>query len=138
MNNRQKELYEYLLKNTDKYVSKKQICKDLSYAYPRHLENHNNEGNKSRAYSNISSDIRALNDSDIELIIIFKKGLNGGYKIANEDEANKYIQCRFKRDFKSLKLNRKLVQKIGRNHQLYISENDIKEIRTFLGESYGS
>lgn len=131
MNNRQKELLNYLMNNTDKFVSKKQICKDLPYAYPRHLENHNNEGNKSKAFKNISLDVRTLNDSDLEKIIIYKKG---GYKIATEEEANDYIQRRFKRDFRSLKLNRKLAKKIGRNHQLYISENDIKEIRTFLEE----
>lgn len=131
-NNRQIELLKYLESNTDRYVSKKQICKDLPYAYPRHLENHNNEGNKSKAFSHISSDVRFINDSDYEKIIIFKK--NCGYKLASESDANDYLQRRFKRDLKALKLDQKLAKKISRNHQLYLSENDIKEIKTFIGE----
>lgn len=132
MNNRQLELLNYLEKNQDKYVSKKQICKDLPFAYPRHLENNNNEGNKSVAFGNISKDVRFINDSDYEKIIIYKA--NKGYKLANEEDANDYLQRRFKRDLKALKLDHKLAHKINRNHQLYISENDIKEIKTFIGE----
>lgn len=101
-NNRQKELLEYLKQNTNRYVSKKQICRDLPYVYPRHLENNNNEGNKSVVFSKISSDIRTLNDSDLEQIVICN---HYGYKLA---------------------------KKIGRNHQLYFSENDIKEIKSFI------
>lgn len=129
LNNRQKELLEYLKQNTNRYVSKKQICKDLPYAYPRHLENNNNEGNKSVAFSKISSDIRALNDSDLQQLVICN---HYGYKLANEEEANVYVSRRFKRDLRALKLDHKLAKKIGRNHQLYFSENDIREIKSFV------
>lgn len=129
-NNRQKELLEYLEQNTDRYVTKKQICKDLPYAYPRHLENNNNEGNKSVAFSHISKDVRTINNSDYEKIIIYKS--NKGYKLATQQEADEYLQCRFKRDLKSLKLDHKLLKKIGRHHQLYFSNDDIKEISTFI------
>ena len=83
LNNRQKELLKYLENNTDKYVSKIQICKDLPYCYPRHLEHHNNEGNKSIAFRNISLDVRTLNDSEMEKIIIYS---HKGYKLADEEE----------------------------------------------------
>lgn len=129
LNNRQKELLNYLKQNTNKYVSKKQICRDLPYAYPRHLENNNNEGNKSVAFSNISSDIRVLNNSDLEQIVICN---HYGYKLANEEEAELYVSRRFKRDLKALKLDHKLAKKINKNHQLYFSEEDIKEFRTFV------
>ena len=124
LNNRQKELLNYLKQNTNKYVSKKQICRDLPYAYPRHLENNNNEGNKSVAFSNISSDIRVLNNSDLEQIVICN---HYGYKLANEEEAELYVSRRFKRDLKALKLDHKLAKKIDKNHQLYFSEEDIRE-----------
>lgn len=132
LNNRQKELLNYLkIKYKEAiYVTKKQICKDLPYAYPRHLENHNNEGNKSRAFSNISADIRALNNSDLEQIIVSTKK---GYKIATEKEAKEYLSRRFKRDLKSLKLNYKLNQKIKLDNQLYISDDEIRVFKTFLG-----
>lgn len=129
LNNRQIEFLEYLKKNTNKYVTKKQICKDLPFCYPRHLENNNNEGNKSVAFSNISNDVRALNNSDMEQIIICN---HFGYKLATEEEANLYIQRRFKRDLKALKLDHKLAKKVGRNHQLYFNDNDIKEIKAFI------
>ncbi len=129
LNNRQKELLNYLKQNTNKYVSKKQICRDLPYAYPRHLENNNNEGNKSVAFSNISSDIRVLNNSDLEQIVICN---HFGYKLANEEEAELYVSRRFKRDLKALKLDHKLAKKIDKNHQLYFSEEDIREFRTFV------
>lgn len=129
LNNRQIEFLEYLKKNTNKYVTKKQICKDLPFCYPRHLENNNNEGNKSVAFSNISNDVRALNNSDMEQIIICN---HFGYKLATEEEANLYIQRRFKRDLRALKLDHKLAKKVGRNHQLYFNDNDIKEIKAFI------
>lgn len=132
LNNRQKELLEFLKQNTDRYVSKKEICKALPFAYPRHLENHNNEGNKSQAFKNISCDVRALNFSDMQQIIISKNNL--GYKLATEEEAVDFVQRRFRRDLKALKLDHKLSQKINRNHQLFFSNNDIQEFKTFIGE----
>ena len=129
LNNRQVELLAYLKANSDRYVSKKQICRDLPYAYPRHLENNNTEGNKSVAFSNISQDVRALNQSDMDQIVVCN---HYGYKLANEEEADRYIASRFKRDLKALKLDYQLSKKVGRNHQLYFTDSDIKEIRTFV------
>lgn len=127
LNNRQLSLYNYLLNKKD-YVSKKQICKDLPMEYPRHLENNNNEGNKSYAYFLISNDVRVLNDSDIESIIISNKR---GFKVADKKEAIKYLERRFKRDFKSLKLNWKLKRKIDLDHQLKFDDDEIKIIEMF-------
>ncbi len=132
LNNRQKELLKYLENNTDKYVSKIQICKDLPYCYPRHLENHNNEGNKSIAFKNISSDVRTLNDSEMEKIIIYS---HKGYKLADKEEAIDYVKRRFKRDLKALKLDHKLNKKINNNNQLYFDDEDIKQIKTFIEAS---
>ena len=133
LNNRQIDLLNYLKENTNRYVNKKQICKDLPYDYPRHLENHNNEGNKSQAYKNISADIRELNDKIDNLIIISKHNI--GYKIAaNDSEALDYIQSKFREHLKGLKLAHKLTRKVKLNHQLFFSENDIKEFKTYIGE----
>ena len=133
LNNRQIDLLNYLKNHTDKYVNKKQICKDLPYAYPRHLENNNNEGNKSVAYSNISQDIRVLNDKLENWIIISKRNL--GYKLAtNEGEASEYIQNKFREHLKGLKLAHKLARKVKLNHQLFFSENDIEEFKTYIDE----
>lgn len=128
MNNRQMALISLLEANRDKFLTKKDIYTQIPFAYPRHLENHNNEGNKSVALRNISLDVREINNNDdIDFIIIYKKG----YKIATPDEAEDYIKRRFKRDLKSLKLNWKLVNKMKLNNQLYMEEDDIKEIKTF-------
>ena len=125
------DLLEYLKNNTNRYVNKKQICKDLPYDYPRHLENNNNEGNKSKAFSNISGDIRVLNDTLENLIIISKKNL--GYKLAaNESEAADYVQRKFREHLKGLKLAHKLSKKMKLNHQLFFSENDIEEFKTYI------
>ena len=133
LNNRQLDLLNYLKNHTNKYVNKKQICKDLPYDYPRHLEGHNNEGNKSKAFSNISLDIRTINDKLDDLIIISNKNL--GYKLAaDETEATDYIQKQYREALRKLKLAHKLSRKVNLNHQLYFSEEDIKEFKTFIGE----
>ena len=133
MNNRQLELYNYLLskRETDEYISKKQICKDLPLLYPRHLEHNNNEGNKSSAYSKISLDIREINyTTDIENIVISSKK---GFKIANnKEEAKKYIESRFKRDLISLKLNWNLKEKLERNNQIKFDNEKLRTIEIFL------
>lgn len=129
LNQRQWDLYKYLL-TQNAYISKREICKALPYDYPRHLENNNNEGNKSVAFGNISKDVRAINNSDdIENVIISNKK---GYKIADYEEAKKYIESRFKRDLKSLKLNWKLKRKVNIDGQLKYENEDIKEVITFL------
>lgn len=133
LNNRQKELLEYLIEHKNEYVSKVRICKDLPMAYPRHLENHNNEGNKSIAFKNISVDVRTINESaEIDYIIIFRR--YKGYKLGNEEEILTYIKNRFKRDLKALKLDWQLVRKNKLDHQLYFDKEEIKEIKTYIGE----
>lgn len=132
LNDRQLDLYRYLLMQST-FKSKKEICKALPYDYPRHLENNNNEGNKSVAYSKISADVRAINNSDeIENVIISNKK---GFKIADYEEAKKYIERRFKRDLRSLKLNWKLKKKVNIDGQLKFEDDDIKEIKTFIREA---
>jgi hypothetical protein len=129
LNDRQIDLYKFLL-TQHSFISKKEICKAMPYHYPRHLEHNNNEGNKSVAFGNISKDIRAINNSDdIENVVI---GTKKGYKIATHEEAKKYIESRFKRDLKSLKLNWKLKRKVNIDGQLRFEDEDIKEVMTFI------
>lgn len=130
MNNRQNELLKYLKENKERYVSKKTICREIPMAYPRHLENNNNEGNKSTAFSNISSDVRTINDNEnINFVIIYKAGK--GYKIGNQEETKDYIERRFKRDLKALKLDWKLVKKVNLNNQITMDDEELRIIKAF-------
>ena len=131
LNNRQINLYNYLLSKYEEneYISKKQICNDLPYEYPRHLENHNNEGNKSVAYANISKDIRVLNESDIRHIIISN---HKGFKIANEEEAIRYIYGKKFSALRKLKDSNILEKKLIKDGQLTFNNNELEEINTFI------
>ena len=75
----------------------------------------------------IRKDVRAINRSDeTEHIIISSKK---GYKIATKEEAARYIEKRFRRDLKSLKLDWHLKKKYGLDGQINI---DMKEVKTFI------
>lgn len=138
LNERQKRLYQFLLENseTNKFISKEEICTNLQELYPRH--NENSTEHSSRAFALIRRDVRAINSSDVYKIIASNKQ---GYKIATKAEALAYVDKRFARDLKSLKLNWNLRNKLQRNGQIQIVGDDLyKEIRTFLekGESDGT
>ena len=131
MNKRQKELYEFLI---DEFItgqkdwnSKEKISSQLEDYYPRYLEK--SSEHNSRAYAIIRQDVRAINRSDeAEHIIISSKK---GYKIATKEEAVKYIEKRFRRDLKSLKLDWHLKKKYDLDRQISI---DMKEVKTFIEE----
>jgi len=132
LNNRQIELLEYLKANKDTFKGKVQICAGLPFAYPRHLENNNNEGNKSTVFKNLSNDVRFINNcDDIEFIIISS---NKGFKIGNPEEVENYINKRFKRDLKALKLDWNLVKKKNLDKQLKMDEEVIKEVKAYMEE----
>ena len=130
LNERQKRLYKFLLdkSTTNEYISKEEICTNLKELYPRNEEKTNEHS--SSAFALIRKDVRAINSSDAYKIVISSKK---GYKIATEPEAINYIERRFKRDLKSLKVNWNLKSKIGLNHQLTIKGDEVyKEIQTFV------
>lgn len=128
LTNEQRRLYEYFLENAkDRYVSKDDICDTLCDIYPRYKEKASEL--YSSSYRQLRRDIRAINSSDVENIIISDIK---GYKVANEDEAIKFIERRIKRDCKSLKINWNLKRKIGNNGQFHFSDDTLKEIKTFV------
>lgn len=132
LNNRQINLYNYLLLKYDeeRYISKKEICKDLPYEYPRHLETNKNEGNCSVAFFRISDDVKKINSNEsIKHIIVSNKK---GFKIANKEEARRYLESRFRRDLKSLKLDWQLKKKISSDGQLVMNGEVLETIETFI------
>ena len=130
LNQRQKRLYAFLLEKstTNEYISKEEISTALSELYPRNEEKTNEHS--SRAFALIRKDIRAINGSDAYKIIVSS---NKGYKIANKKEALEFIDRRFKRDLKSLKINWNLKNKIANDGQYRMASEDMwKEIKTFM------
>jgi len=126
---RQKSLYEYLLEKsttTSDFITKEEICKDLSELYPRHTEK-NSEHNSS-AYHWIRNDVARINDED-ECMIIAANRI--GYKIANKEEAERYIKRRFNAHFKALKRTWGLQKKAGLDGQMRFGA-EAEEIRTIL------
>ena len=133
LNERQKRLYKFLIDNstTNYFISKEEICTNLQELYPRHLEKTNEHS--SCAYALIRKDIRAINSSDAYKIVASN---NKGYKIASRKEALNYVNRRFARDLRSLKINWNLKQKLERNGQIQIVGDDLyQEIKTFLERS---
>ena len=129
MNERQESLYSFLLKksHTNNYISKEEICTNLPEFYPR-FEEKSNEHN-SRSFALIRRDVRAINRSDVEKIVVSSKK---GYKIANKQEAIEFINKRFKRDLSSLKTNWNLKRKVGLNNQVKMEKEMLKVVRTYV------
>lgn len=129
MKYRQKRLYEFLLMNaTDHFISKEQICNDLKDLYKRYDEK--SSEHNSVAFNQIRNDVRFINKSDVEKIIVSNKH---GYKVATHDEAVKFINCRFRRDLSSLKRSWKMQRKVEKNNQS-ILEDEFPIIKTFIEE----
>lgn len=133
---RQKSLYNFLLDKaaTNEFISKTEICKSLKELYRRDLEK--SSEHNSYAYAQIRKDVRAINQSELEHIIISSPR---GYKIATEEEAVEFVNSRFKRDLSSLKIVWNLKRKIGLDGQMKIESNsNLKEVETFIrGEKNG-
>jgi len=129
MNERQQKLYQFLLdkSSTNQYISKEEICYNLPKFYPR-FEEKSNEHN-SRSFALIRRDVRAINRSDVEKIVVSSKK---GYKIANKEEAIEFINKRFKRDLSSLKTNWNLKRKVGLNNQVKMEKEMLKVVRTYV------
>lgn len=129
MNERQQKLYQFLLdkSSTNQYISKEEICYNLPKFYPR-FEEKSNEHN-SRSFALIRRDVRAINRSDVEKIVVSSKK---GYKIANKEEAIEFINKRFRRDLSSLKTNWNLKRKVGLNNQVKMEKEMLKVVRTYV------
>lgn len=131
LTDRQKSLYEYLLNKsttTSEFITKEDICKDLSELYPRHEEKtieHN-----SSVFHWIRNDVARINDEPAGEYMIIASNRTG-YKIATKEEAARYIQRRFKSHFKALKRTWALEKKAGLDGQVKLGE-EVKEIRTIL------
>lgn len=127
LNNRQIELYNYLEKHT-RFVSAETICTALHQLYGTDYLNASNH--LSYPYAMLRADIRAINRSDVEHIIVSSPK---GYKIATKEEAVEFVKRRMKRDLKSLKINWNLKRKIGNDGQSTMTDEGlIEEIKTYI------
>lgn len=125
---RQWALYNYLkdiYNINNKYISKKEICEALPQYYQI------KDGEK-RTCVTIEFDIRAINESSvIQKIIVSNRD---GYKIGNEKEVTEYLNKRFRRDGRNMKLNWQLANKVGLDKQtrLQLFGNERDYIETFM------
>lgn len=124
MNTRQWDLYKYLKSRYEEkiYISKFEICQ----AFPQYYVY--GEGNE-RKCRLIEKDVRIINnDENIQKIIVSNKD---GYKIGNEAEVTSYLNRRFRRAGKAMKLNWILANKVGLNKQtrlaLFGNEREVIE-----------
>lgn len=129
---RQWDLYNFLKDNykDNYYISKHTICAWL----PQHYQIKENETRCCRA---IEYDVRAINNCDIiQKIIVSNKN---GYKIGSSEECARYVDKRFLRDLKNLKLNWKLQQKIEDNDQMRFTFTNYERnfIETFIKDLEG-
>ena len=123
---RQWKLYNFLKENYEegRYISKDEICNGLPEYYSINLK-------ETRKCRSIESDVRTINfDDTIQKIIVSNKY---GYKIGNEEECKKYIEKRFSRELKNLKLDWLLANKVGMNNQMRLQfANERDYIETFM------
>jgi len=120
---RKKVLLDYLLeKQSDEWISKKQICEELKELYPRHLENKSEH--HSSVLANISYDVRDLNrDVDVPVIIT---SCSKGYKVASDEEvADKFIKKELNRSLKVLKRSHIMAKKVLNDGQIDLLANAI-------------
>lgn len=114
LNTRQWDLYNFLKQKypEGRFISKNEIAEAL----PEHYQVKDGETRKCRA---IENDIRFINKCElIQKIIVSNQK---GYKIGNEAEITEYLNRRFRRDFKSLKLNWDLSRKVALDGQMRLT-----------------
>ena len=120
------KLYEYLKDNYQDgvYISKEQICEDLSEFYQINP-------NQTRICRNLERDVRLINDDDTLSKIIVSNST--GYKIGSKVEVQKYIKKRMLRDVKSITLTRKIARKYKLDKQFQMVFNNEKPmVETFM------
>jgi len=86
----------------------------------------------STAYHQIRNDIKAINNQPPGEYLLVASS-SRGYKIADREDAEKYIQRRFKSHFRALKRTWAMRKKAGMDGQMTLGE-EITELKTFLGE----
>ncbi len=117
-------LYTYLKEHYDeeKFISKKELAENCGYAY---------NDNSQRNCVDMEADVRAINDCDIIQKIVVSD--SKGYKIGNEEQVFDYLNKRFSRDLKSMKLNWKLTRKVKMDKQMRIVFGQERDtIETFI------
>jgi len=112
MNERQRTLAAYLLQSKG-YVSQKQIQADLPEYENERL---------------IRADVRALNNGSFSYIIVSG---DDGYKIANQQEAEEYLDKKRKTALRMLALAESVRNKLRNNGQAKINNaSNIVEVKT--------
>ena len=117
-------LYTYLKEHytEETFISKKELAENCGYAY---------DDKSQRNCVDMEADVRAINDSDIIQKIIVSD--SKGYKIGNQKQVFDYLNKRFMRDLKSMKLNWKLTRKVKMDKQMrIIFGNERDTIETFI------
>ena len=117
-------------------VTKDMICNNFPSVYGR--MNETSDAHNSSAYRKIRSDISAIKKSHGFYHILITIG-NYGWKIANKDEAELYLQKEKSIALKKLKLCSTINSKIRSNGQIMLIKNEeseessaLKCINTFL------
>ena len=126
LNTRQWDLYKFLKSQYEsgKYISKREICENL----PQHYKFNEKQ---TRLCRDIEDDIREINECELiqKIIVSSQKG----YKIGSKEECEKYIEKRFIRDLKNLKLNWLLSRKVNLDNQMRLTFGKEREfIETFI------
>lgn len=116
MNERQRKLAAYLLQAED-YVSQRQIMADLP------------EYNNERL---IRADVRSLNAGSFSYIVVSG---DEGYKIANHEEVEEYLDKKRKTAIRMLALAESVRHKLQNNGQLKVNNaSNIVEVKTVCQE----
>ncbi len=117
-------LYTYLKEHytEDDFISKKELAEHCGYSY---------DDKSQRNCVDMEADVRAINDCDIIQKIVVSD--SKGYKIGNEEQVFDYLNKRFTRDLRSLKLNWKLTRKVRMDKQMRIVFGQERDtIETFI------
>lgn len=126
LNNRQLELYNYLLNQND-WVNRKQILMDLQHVY-NFVDNGNLYTNSAAVL--LTQDLHTLNNSnDVRKLIIHNS--RHGVKIADEKEASVYLNKALAESLKKLQQYHFLHDKLIKDGQMAMVNDDIKVLETF-------
>ena len=117
---RQAALYSFLLSRGDKYTSMEQATDSVSL-YPAYFNGYYHDSSARRLLTQDIHDIN--NDPQYSKIIISG---NKGIKLANQEEAARYIRSEYKEVFKKLKKVRRMERKCGLNGQIRIGGQPVE------------
>lgn len=128
LNDRQLDLYAFLLKQGNQWTKQE----DIAYALFGWYHYTGDNFHDSRARILMTMDIRALNDSEsIPKIIVSSPS---GVKLATEQEFTRYIRSEYKSVFNKLKRVRVKERKGMMNGQTQLFKPDLDAIEAFLNE----